>query len=153
MHEKVDQHIHKIDSITANLHTESLRQKLNIQLSLVNFYHDEFPEKKEAHFQKINEITADLDPNRPDDLKLQLETNFGLANYYHNHGMQEKAAEQIQKTGFITDDIWMVLGPFDNVGGIGFNTPYILENSTEIDLTAKYDGLDGSVKWKKLTYF
>ena len=57
----------------------------------------------------------------------------------------------IQKTGFITEDKWMVLGPFDNTGGIGHGTASIPEDITQIDVTAKYDGLNGKVSWKKFT--
>jgi hypothetical protein len=46
--------------------------------------------------------------------------------------------------GFITK--WRLIGPFDNVGGKGFNTIYPPE--TEIKLDAKYPGKDGKeVAW------
>ena len=152
MHNMAEEHIQKIDSLTANLKTESFRVRLNLYLSLVNYYHDiELPEKAEEHIQKINQMIAELDPNQLDALKLQLEANFGLVDFYQDHGMPEKAAEYIQKTGFVTEDVWMVLGPFDNVGAIGYDTPYIQEDITEIDLTRQYDGLDGPVSWKRFT--
>ena len=151
MTEKAEEHIQKIHSITANLHTESFRLRLNIYLSMVNYYHDVLPEKVEEYIQKINNMITELDPNQLDGLRLQLEANFGLSDYYHDHGMPEKVSEHIQKTGFVTENSWMVLGPFDNNGGIGYNTPYIPEDITEIDLTRKYDGLDGPVSWKRFT--
>ncbi len=43
----------------------------------------------------------------------------------------------------------MVLGPFDNIAGIGYNTEYIPEDTTQIDLTAKYEGVDEQISWKK----
>jgi hypothetical protein len=50
--------------------------------------------------------------------------------------------------GFITK--WQLIGPFDNVGGKGFNTVFPPE--TEINLTAKYPGKgDQEVAWKEHT--
>ncbi|RKU27711.1 hypothetical protein C6497_10840 [Candidatus Poribacteria bacterium] len=152
MLEKMEEQNQKIHSITANLHTQSFRLRLNIYLSLVNYYHGiELPEERETHIQMINDMIAELDPNQSYPLKLQLEANFGLADFYNDQDLPEKAAEQIQKTGFVTEDAWMVLGPFDNAGAIGYNTPYIPEDMTEIDLTRQYDGLDGPVSWKRFT--
>ena len=73
-----------------------------------------------------------------------------MAEFYRDHGMHEKADEHIQKTCLVTEVAWMVLGPFDNAGGIGYNTAYIPEDITKIDLTAKYDGLSRPVSWKML---
>ncbi|RKU27709.1 hypothetical protein C6497_10830 [Candidatus Poribacteria bacterium] len=149
---KAKEHIQKIDSFTANLQTESFRLRLNIYLSLVNYYYDiELPEKCEEYIQKIDDMIAELDPNKLDNLKLQLEANFGLADYYLEHGMPEEAAVHIQKTGFVTEDAWMVLGPFDNGDGIGYNTPYIPEDITEIDSKIRYDGQNEPVNWKRFT--
>ena len=65
--------------------------------------------------------------------------------------MLEEADAYIQKTGYVTEDAWRVLGPFDNVGPIGFDTAYIPEDITEIDLATKYDGQFGPVRWKKFS--
>ncbi len=147
---KAKEHIQKIDSLTANLQTESFRLRLNIYLSLVNYYHEiELPEKREEHIQMINNMIAELDPNKLDSLKLRLEANFGLADFYQDHGMPEKASEYIQKTGFVTEDAWMVLGPFDNDDGIGYNTPYIPETITEVDSKTGYNGQNEAVSWKR----
>ena len=152
MFDRMDEHMQKIDSLTANLQTENFRLRLNIYLSLVNYYHDiELSEKRAEDIQKINDMIAELDPNKLDNLKLQLEANFGLADYYLEHGMPEKAAEHIQKTGFVTEDAWMVLGPFDNDDGSGYNTPYIPETITEIDSKIRYDGQNEAVSWKRFT--
>ncbi|MDE0316188.1 MAG: sigma-70 family RNA polymerase sigma factor [Candidatus Poribacteria bacterium] len=152
MLEKTDEHIHKINDITENLPTESISFQLNACLSLVEYYrYKEMFNKADAYIQKIDDITAELDTNSPESLALQLDTHFALAEFYRDHDMLEKADEHIKKTGFVTEDAWMVLGPFDNAGGIGYNTVYIPEDITEIDLTTKYDGLDGLVSWKKFT--
>ncbi len=152
MLEQADKHIQKIDSITTNLSTESLSIQLNADLSLAQYFRDKgMVDKADEHIQKIDDMTAELDPNSPSSLRLQLDAHFTLAEFYRDHGPLEKADEHIQKTGFVTEDAWMVLGPFDNAGGIGYNTAYIPEDITEIDLAANYDGLEGPVSWKKFT--
>ncbi len=36
--------------------------------------------------------------------------------------MHDKAMVQMQQTGIINENVWLVLGPFDNIAGIGYNT-------------------------------
>ncbi len=150
MDEKADEHIEKIDILMRNLTTESLSLQLNAYLSLITYYRDNgINEKADMYIQKIDNMIAELDPNQPNSLRLWIGTHFGLAEYYREYGLHEQADEHIQKTGFITEDAWMELGPFDNAGGTGFDTVYIPEDITEIDLTTKYDGQNGPVSWKK----
>ena len=85
----------------------------------------------------------------PDNLSVQLNTRFVLAGFYRDNGMSEKAEAHIQKTGFITEDKWLILGPFDNAGGIGYNTAYIPENATQIDITKKYESIVEQIHWQK----
>ena len=152
MLEKADKHIQKIDLLTADLSTESLTLQVNVYLSIAGYYHNsDMFDKADEYIQKIEDITTELDSNDHGSLRLQLATHFGLAEYYREHDNIEKADEHIRKTGFVTEDAWMVLGPFDNAGGIGYDTQYIPEDITEIDLRIKYDGLDGLVGWKKFT--
>ncbi|MEZ6071395.1 MAG: hypothetical protein R3C10_14280 [Pirellulales bacterium] len=40
---------------------------------------------------------------------------------------------------------WKLIGPFDNVGGVGFAAEYPPEK--QIDFAARYDGKDGEVGW------
>ncbi len=105
------------------------------------------PKDKKGYVSMLNQIIQDMS----DKLSVRLNATLVLAEFYRENGMVEKAEELIQKTGFITEDKWMVLGPFDNAGGIGYGTQYIPEDITEIDLRIKYDGLDGLVGWKKFT--
>ncbi len=78
-----------------------------------------------------------------------LDANLSIAEYYRDKGMLDKAGEHIQKTGLITEDSWIVLGPFDNIDKIGFDTAYIPEDATHIDTTVKYETIDGKVGWQK----
>ena len=48
--------------------------------------------------------------------------------------------------GYVTS--WHVIGPFDNVGGVGFNAIYPPE--TELDFSQQYQGKNGKVGWKEL---
>ncbi len=65
--------------------------------------------------------------------------------------MHDKAMVQMQQTGIINENAWLTLGPFDNIAGIGYNTEYIPEDTTQIDLTAKYEGVGEQISWKKFT--
>jgi hypothetical protein len=49
--------------------------------------------------------------------------------------------------GWLSDDAWMIIGPFDNTDMIGFDAQYPPEQ--EIDFTKKYSGKAGKVKWFK----
>ncbi|MDE0315700.1 MAG: tetratricopeptide repeat protein [Candidatus Poribacteria bacterium] len=102
---------------------------------------------KEGYVEMLNQLIDSMSDNP----RSQLSTTLALAQFYRESGQDEEANELIRKTGFITEDAWMILGPFDNVGGIGFNTAYIPENLPKIDLTAKYDGINGKVSWQKST--
>ena len=84
-------------------------------------------------------------------LRIIWKSRLGLAEYYSKNNMPDKAMEQMRQTGIVHENAWMVLGPFDNTVGIGYNTKYILEDTTQIDLTAKYEGVDGQISWEKFT--
>ena len=102
---------------------------------------------KDGYVEMLNKLIESM----PDNLRSHLNTTFALAQFYKENGMHDKAQELIHKTGFVAEDAWMVIGPFDNVGGIGYNTEYIPENLPQIDMTAKYDGKYGQVSWQKHT--
>ncbi len=100
---------------------------------------------KDGYVDMLNDLidTSELD------LPTQLNTTMALAQFYQANNLSENAEALIQKTGFMTEDAWMVLGPFDNVDRIGFNTKYIPENLPQIDASGKYDGKNGQVSWQK----
>ena len=87
----------------------------------------------------------------PNDLSTQLNVNLKLAEFCHENAMSEKAKTYVQKTGVITEDSWLILGPFDNTKGVGYDTAYIAEDATQVDMTAEHNGVDGLVKWQKTT--
>ena len=104
-------------------------------------------EDKEGFTYMLNQLIRDVPPK----LSVQLNAALVLAEFYREIGKLEKADEHIQKTGFITEDKWLILGPFDNTNGSGFDKPFISENAAQIDTTAKYNGLAGNVRWQKST--
>ena len=84
-------------------------------------------------------------------LRILWKSHLGMAEYYSQNNLPDKAMEQIRQTGIIHENAWLVLGPFDNTAGIGYNTEYIPEDTTQIDLTANYDGVDEQISWRKFT--
>ncbi|MYF99977.1 tetratricopeptide repeat protein [Candidatus Poribacteria bacterium] len=111
---------------------EAYKVRGNINLKLKNY---------QAAFKDFTEAIR-LDPQ-------DLDANLSIAEYYRDKGIFDKAAEHLQKTGLITEDSWIVLGPFNNIGRIGFDTVYIPEAATHFDTTVKYDTIDGKVGWQK----
>ena len=87
----------------------------------------------------------------PDNLIVQSDVYLKLSEFCRANAMPEKAKTYVQKTGIITEDTWLILGPFDNTDGIGYDTAYITEDTTQIDTTAEHKGIDGLVKWQKST--
>ena len=79
----------------------------------------------------------------------ELYANGTLAQFYHQRDRPEKAKAYMDKTAFIPEEVWWIIGPFDNADGIGYNKVYIPETETQFDTTAEYDGIDGQVHWKK----
>jgi tetratricopeptide (TPR) repeat protein len=71
-----------------------------------------------------------------------------LAQFHEHRGEKEKAEEQWRKAGFIKTSSWLVIGPFDNVGGSGFFKAYPPEQS--IDLHATYQARGTKIGWAEL---
>ena len=76
---------------------------------------------------------------------------LNLAEYYSKNNMPDKAMEQMRSIGVISENAWLTLGPFDNTVGIGYNTEYIPEDTTQIDLAGQYEGVNEQISWKKLS--
>lgn len=100
---------------------------------------------QDGYIKMLNKLIDEIS----DIPRSHLSTSLALAQFYEENNAPEKANTLIRKTGFITEDSWMTLGPFDNTGGIGFDTQYILENLPMIDTTAVYDGKNEKVSWQK----
>ena len=100
---------------------------------------------KERYVDMLNKLINAI----PDKPNVQLNLHLLLAEFYRDSNMPEKAEAYIQKTGFITEDAWLTLGPLDNTAGIGYNTAYIPEGATQVDTTKEYDGIDGQISWQK----
>ena len=100
---------------------------------------------KDRFDEMLNEL-VEATSNNPN---TQLTLNLTLAGFYHENDVPEKAEAYIQKTGFIAENAWLTLGPFDNTDGIGYDTAYISEDVTQIDTTTTYNGIDGQIVWQK----
>ena len=100
---------------------------------------------KRRYVEMLDEVVNAM----PDNLPALLDINLKLAEFCHENAMPEKAKTYVQKTGVITEDSWLILAPFDNTKGVGYDTAYIAEDATQIDTTAKYDGVDGQISWQK----
>ncbi len=84
-------------------------------------------------------------------LRILWKSHLGMAEYYSQNNLPDKAMEQIRQTGIIHENAWLVLGPFDNAARNGYNNEYIPEDTTQIDLTGKYEDVDEQISWKKFT--
>ena len=103
-------------------------------------------------FEDLKFKTADALLNAPPpEPTFHVNVNLGLAEYYYKNNMPDKAMEEMRQTGIIHENVWLILGTFDNTDGIGYNTAYIPEDTTQIDLTAKYEGVGEQISWKKFT--
>ncbi len=104
-------------------------------------------EDKETYVEMLNELVNVI----PDNLIVQLNLSLLLADYCLKNDMHDKARTYIQKTGFITEEAWLFLGPFDNTRGIGYDTAYIQEDITQIDMNKKYDADNKKISWSNLS--
>jgi C-terminal processing protease CtpA/Prc len=68
-----------------------------------------------------------------------------LADLYRQQGNEAESRKHYNATGFLDDDAWMIIGPFDNTDGNGFNSEYPPEKG--MDLAREYPGKEGNVKW------
>ena len=95
---------------------------------------------QERYLEMLNKLVDAMSHN----LSAHLNISLVLSEFYRENGMPEKAKAYIQSTGFITEDAWWILGPFDNTDGIGYDTAYIPEDTTQ-----KYEAPNGQITWRK----
>ena len=99
---------------------------------------------EERYVEMVNKLINTTSDNPA----VEVYANATLAQFYHERD-PEKAKAYMDKTAFIPESTWWIVGTFDNAGGIGYNKAYVPEAETEPDTTAEYDGVDGQVSWKK----
>lgn len=110
--------------------------------------------KDQGRYYKMLDTLADSIPATYTGHRIEINrilVKLGLAKYYSQNNMQEKALELIQQTGIIHENAWSTLGTFDNTAGIGFNTEYINEESIQLDMNTQYEGVNEQINWKKFT--
>ena len=95
------------------------------------------------------EMVNKLKDATSDNATAELHANVTLARFYRERDLPEKAEASMDKTAFLRENAWWIVGPFDNAAGIGYNTAYIPEDTTQIDPTVQYDGVDGQMNWEK----
>lgn len=100
--------------------------------------------------QRFAQLVIDLAKIVPDDKNSRLYTDIALAGFYRHRGDEEKAKEHMNRTGFIMEDAWWIIGPFDNTSGEGYERVYVPEGATQIDLETEYPGRDGVVRWRRV---
>ena len=101
-------------------------------------------EDEERYVEMVNKLMN----TTSDTPAVEVYANATLAQFYHERD-PEKAKVYMDKTAFIPESTWWIVGTFDNAGGIGYNKAYVPETETQLDTTAEYDGIDGQVSWKK----
>ncbi len=147
----------------ANAEYEAALEQFMRGLNLINQSRITFVQIEELLLSPISEAGNRADDKTPyaeiagklldavsEKLDNQSEHLLALAKFSLDHGLTEKAATFIYKAGFIPEDAWLTLGPFDNTEGTGYKTAHIPEQATQVDVSATYDGADGQVTWKKL---
>lgn len=72
------------------------------------------------------------------DAGVNIRLHATLAQFYEHQGEKEKAQKEWAKIGFVRNTNWLVLGPLDNTGGVGFSKAYPPEE--KIDVHATYQG-------------
>ena len=86
------------------------------------------------------EMVNQLKDATSDNATAELHANVTLARFYRERDLSEKAEASMDKTGFIPESTWWIIGPFDNAAGIGYNTAYIPEDTMQIDPDAQIRG-------------
>ncbi|MYB65291.1 hypothetical protein F4X73_11430 [Candidatus Poribacteria bacterium] len=102
--------------------------------------------KDKAGYVEVLERLIDV---MPTDSPNYFNSVFALAQFYMENDLEDQANERIKKTGFVSEDAWMVLAPFENRQGNGFDTKFIDENLLKIDTKTEYDGKHGKISWRK----
>ena len=100
---------------------------------------------KVGYIEVLERLIDVMPPNSPN----YFNSVFALAQFYMENDLEDMANQQIKQTGFVPEDAWMVLTPFENRQGNGFDTQFIDESSLKIDTETEYDGKHGMISWEK----
>ena len=100
---------------------------------------------KVGYIEVLERLIDVMPPDSPN----YFNSMFALVQFYKENDLDEQANERIKKTGFVSEDAWMVLTPFNNRQGNGYDTKFIDENSLRIDTKTEYDGKHGKISWEK----
>ena len=141
--EQYDEALEQLKGSLSTMNPEDMKRRLFSRISAFS--------KNAKDKESFVKLTTELINTIPTNTTNQLKTNLDLAEFCREHGLTEFAKTYMNKTGFIPEDTWLFLGPFDNTKGVGYNTTYISEGTKEIDISAKYDGMNGQVSWQKIT--
>lgn len=74
------------------------------------------------------------------------QANMGAADMLNRQGKADQASKYMARTGFVPEDAWYIVGPFDNPSGEG--TDMVFPPEAGIQLDAEYEGKE-TVKWEK----
>ena len=79
------------------------------------------------------------------------QANMAVTKILAKQGKAGQSEGYSTRAGFVPEDAWYIIGPFENDMGAGFSTQYPPEE--DIDLYAEYKAAEGSVKvgWQKQT--
>lgn len=105
---------------------------------------------KEAYIQKLDKLIHTIPTTKSN---IRANAYRKIAQFFHENYSREKTENYIiSKAGFVPESRWITLGYFNNIDSMGTLYAYIPEETTQIDPTAKYNGRDGLISWKKSTY-
>lgn len=99
-------------------------------------------------YTELNRIADQLIMAMSHRPKLFLNVTLSMCEFYRENDIPEQAKTYIRKAGFIPDDAWLVLGPFDNNHGNGYETVFIPEDTTQHDTNEEYNSKNGNVEWE-----
>ncbi|RKU25676.1 hypothetical protein C6497_15050 [Candidatus Poribacteria bacterium] len=101
-------------------------------------------EDKNDYILMLNQLIEDV--SLP--ITTQEYSLLALAQFYSENDMPDKSHALIKNTGYIIDTAWMLLGPFDSLGGLGIDKEYINEHLPKMDFSLDYMGKYGQEKWR-----
>jgi tetratricopeptide (TPR) repeat protein len=100
-----------------------------------------------ASSDAFEKFAASLAIALPADPTSQVRLNLARAAFCEQHGDRAQAATLRARAGFLDEQRWHVLGPFQNGDAPACGQAFLDETVNPIDTTATYAGLTGSVQW------